>query len=49
MLKPTPDGSRLAKDVWLSISGRRYVGDGLADGARDAAKSAGRSVPVPVL
>jgi hypothetical protein len=43
-LKPTQDGTGLAKDVWLVGAGLALLGDGLLDGAKDAAKSAAKTV-----
>jgi len=43
-IKPTPDGIAMAKDVWLAGVGLSLLYDGLMDGARSAAKSAGNSV-----
>ena len=48
-LKPTQDGMGLAKDVWLVGAGLALVGDGLLDGAKGAARSAGKTDKAAVL
>jgi hypothetical protein len=47
-LKPTQDGIGFAKDVWLVGAGLALVGDGLLDGAKGAAKIAGKTVKAAV-
>ena len=41
-LKPTLQGTAVAKDVWLLGTGLALVADGLADGARRAARRTGK-------
>ena len=38
-VRPTPDGTALAKDVWMFATGIALVLDGLVDDAKGAAKS----------
>lgn len=42
-IRPTQDGTAIAKDVWMFGAGLALVIDGLIDNGRDAAKSTRRS------
>ena len=43
-IRPTSDGTPVAKDVWLLGTGLALLADGLIDGGKGAAKGAGKKV-----
>ncbi len=43
-IRPTSDGTAIAKDVWMLGAGLALIADGLIDGTKGAAKSTKKSV-----